>query len=95
MLRAILVTETEHLVFRDIIVPFVEHGNKVRRMIVNIEERKQEMIKDLEDIKSDCEKLLEVIPGFIEDLKKVKTEEEAEEFDKTHNINLDLKVIDL
>lgn len=54
---------------------------------------KQELLVTLHQIEQEAKLLLERIPQFREDLLKVKTEEDANAFDESHNLEQDLKHI--
>ena len=49
---------------------------------MNIDVRKQEILNDLYTLENECKILLDRIPKVREDLLKVKTEEDATQFDK-------------
>ena len=49
---------------------------------MNIDARKQEILNDLYTLENECKILLDRIPRVREDLLKVKTEEDAAQFDK-------------
>lgn len=49
---------------------------------MNIDARKQEILTDLYTLENECKILLDRIPKVREDLLKVKTEEDAAQFDK-------------
>ena len=49
---------------------------------MNIDARKQEILNDLYTLENECKILLDRIPKVREDLLKVKTEEDATQFDK-------------
>lgn len=53
---------------------------------MNIEVRIQEMLIDLQQLRQECEILIERTHTYREDLLKVKTEEDAKEFDRTHDL---------
>ena len=50
---------------------------------MNIDARKQEILNDLYTLENECKILLDRIPRVREDLLKVKTEEDAAQFDKS------------
>ena len=50
---------------------------------MNIDVRKQEILNDLYTLENECKILLDRIPKVREDLLKVKTEEDASQFDKS------------
>lgn len=62
---------------------------------MNLDVRIQEMLVELEQIRQECEILLERTYSYREDLLKIKTEEEAKEFDRTHDIEEGLNYIHL
>lgn len=62
---------------------------------MNIDIRKQEMLVQLKQIREECEILIDRTHSYREDLLKVKTEEEAKEFDSTHNLEEGLHHISL
>ena len=49
---------------------------------MNIDARKQEVLNDLYRLEDECKILLDRIPRVREDLLKVKTEEDAAQFDE-------------
>lgn len=49
---------------------------------MNIDARKQEILNDLYTLENECKILLDRIPRVREDLLKVKTEEDAAQFDE-------------
>lgn len=49
---------------------------------MNIDVRKQEILNDLYTLEKECKILIDRIPNVREDLLKVKTEEDAAQFDK-------------
>lgn len=49
---------------------------------MNIDARKQEILNDLYMLENECKILLDIIPKVREDLLKVKTEEDAAQFDE-------------
>lgn len=49
---------------------------------MNIDIRKQEILNDLYTLENECKILIDRIPNVREDLLKVKTEEDAAQFDK-------------
>lgn len=51
-----------------------------------IDIRKQDMLVQLKRIREECKLLIERTYTYREDLLKVNTEEEAQEFDRTHNL---------
>lgn len=62
---------------------------------MNIDIRKHEMLVQLQAVRKECETLIERTHAFQEDLLKVKTEEEAIEFDRTHDLEEGLEIIRL
>lgn len=50
---------------------------------MNIDTRKQEILNNLYMLENECRLLLDIIPKVIEELLKVKTEEDAAQFDKS------------
>lgn len=62
---------------------------------MNLDVRIQEILVELEQIRQECEILLERTYSYREDLLKIKTEEEAKEFDRTHDIEEGLNYIHL
>lgn len=49
---------------------------------MNIDTRKQEILNNLYMLEDECKLLLDIIPKVIEELLKVKTEEDAAQFDE-------------
>lgn len=62
---------------------------------MNIDVKKQAMLVDLLRLSEEAKLLLERIPVYREELLKVETEEEALEFDKTHDLEEGLNIIRL
>ena len=62
---------------------------------MNIDLRKQQMLVELQQIRAECEILIERTYAFREDLLKVKTEEEAKRFDEIHDLEEGLERISL
>ena len=62
---------------------------------MNIDTRKQQMLVELLQVRKECELLIERTHTFREDLMKVKTEEDAIEFDRTHDLEEGLTYIRL
>ena len=60
---------------------------------MNIDIRKQQMLVELAQVRNECEILIERTYAYREDLLRVKTEEEAIEFDKTHDLEEGLRHI--
>ena len=65
------------------------------RYNMNFNVRKEAILVDLLRLEEEAKLLLERIPAWREDLLKVKTEEEALEFDKTHDLEEGLNIIRL
>lgn len=53
---------------------------------MNIDIKKQELLIALKQVREECEVLIERTHTYREDLLKVKTEEDAKEFDRTHDL---------
>ena len=62
---------------------------------MNIDLRKNEMLLQLQKLRKECEILIERTYAYREDLLNVKTEEEAKQFDETHNLEEGLEIIRL
>lgn len=62
---------------------------------MNLDVRKQQILVELAQIRAECEILIERTYSYREDLLKIKTEEEAKEFDRTHDIEEGLNHIQL
>ena len=62
---------------------------------MNIEDSKAKIIANLKKLEVECNLLLERIPVFIDKISEITTEEEAEEFNKTYNIEEGLEIIEL
>ena len=62
---------------------------------MDIDIRKQEMIVQLSRLRKECEILIERTYTYREDLLNVKTEEEAKQFDETHDLEEGLEIIRL
>lgn len=60
---------------------------------MNIEERKIEMLDELEEVCEECEILISRTIAYEQDLIMVNTEEDLKEFEKTHNLEEGLKHI--
>lgn len=60
---------------------------------MNIRLKRAEIVNDLYDLKKECEILLNRCDKLIDDILKVQTEEEANEFYKTHDIEEGLNLI--
>ena len=63
--------------------------------IMNIERRTQQILVELQQLRAECEFLIERTHSFEEDLLKVKTEEEAKQYDATHDLEEGLNIISL
>ena len=62
---------------------------------MDIESRKNEALETLEKIRQECEILIERTQVYRDDILNVKTEEDVEQFDETHNIEEGLEIIRL
>ena len=62
---------------------------------MDIESRKNEALEKLEKLRKECEILLERTKICREDILNVKTEEDAKQFDETHDIEEGLEIIRL
>ena len=62
---------------------------------MDIESRKNEALEKLEKLRKECEILLERAQLYREDILNVKTEEDAKQFDETHDIEEGLEIIRL
>lgn len=62
---------------------------------MDIESRRNEALEELEKLRKECEILLERTHVFREDILNVKTEEDAKQFDETHDIEEGLEIIRL
>ena len=62
---------------------------------MDIESIKNEALQELEKLRKDCEILLERTKIYREDIINVKTEEDAKQFDETHDIEEGLEIIRL
>ena len=62
---------------------------------MDIDIRKQEMLVQLSRLRKECEILIERTYTYREDLLNVKTEEEAKQFDETHDLEKGLEIIRL
>lgn len=62
---------------------------------MDIDVRKQQMLVELQQIRAECEIIIERTYAYREDLLKVKTAEEAQEFDRTHDLEEGLRRISL
>ena len=60
-----------------------------------IESRKNEALEELEKLRKEREILLERTKVYREDILNVKTEEDAKQFDETHDIEEGLEIIRL
>ena len=62
---------------------------------MDIESRRNEALETLEKIRQECEILIERTQVYRDDILNVKTEEDAKQFDETHDIEEGLKIIRL
>ena len=62
---------------------------------MDIESRKNEALETLEKIRQECEILIERTQVYRDDILNVKTEEDAKQFEKTHDIEEGLEIIRL
>ena len=62
---------------------------------MDIESRKNEALQELEKLRKECEILIERTYTYREDLLNVKNEEEARQFDETHDLEEGLEIIRL
>ena len=62
---------------------------------MDIDLRKNEMLLQLQKLRKECEILLERTQLYREDILNVKTEEDAKQFDETHDIEEGLEIIRL
>lgn len=62
---------------------------------MDIESRRKEALEELEKLRKECEILIERTKVYREDILNVKTEEDAKQFDKTHDIEQGLEIIRL
>ena len=62
---------------------------------MDIDIRKQEMLVQLSRLRKECQILIERTYTYREDLLNVKTEEEAKQFDETHDLEEGLEIIRL
>lgn len=62
---------------------------------MDIESRKSEALEKLEKLRKECEILVERTKVYREDVLNVKTEEDAKQFDETHDIEEGLEIIRL
>lgn len=63
--------------------------------MINLDIRKHEMLVQLQELRKECEILIERTHVYREELLKVKTEEEALAFDETHDLEEGLNIIRL
>lgn len=63
--------------------------------MIDIDLRKHQMLVELQQVRQECEILIERTYAYREDLLKVKTEEDAIKFDETHDIEEGLERIRL
>ena len=62
---------------------------------MNIDLRKHEILLQLQKLRKECEILIERTDTYREDLINVKNEEEARQFDETHDLEESLEIIRL
>ena len=62
---------------------------------MNIDLRKNDMLLQLQKLRKECEILIERTYTYREDLLNVKNEEEARQFDETHDLEEGLEIIRL
>ena len=62
---------------------------------MDIESRRNEALETLEKIRQECEILIERTQVYRDDILNVKTEEDAKQFDETHDIEEGLEIIRL
>ena len=62
---------------------------------MDIESRKNEVLEKLDKLRKECEILIERTQIYREDILNVKTEEDAKQFDETHDIEEGLEIIRL
>lgn len=62
---------------------------------MDIENRKQKLLSELQELRTECEILIKRTYAYQEELLKVKTEAEAIKFDETHDIEEGLSLIRL
>ena len=62
---------------------------------MDIDFRKNEMLLQLQKLRKECEILIERTYTYREDLLNVKNEEEARQFDETHDLEEGLEIIKL
>lgn len=62
---------------------------------MNIDIEKQNILCNLYKLEQECQLLLERIPVYREGILKVKTEEEALQFEETHDLEDGLDIIQL
>ena len=62
---------------------------------MNIDFRKNEMLLQLQKLRKECEILIERTYTYRQDLLNVKNEEEARQFDETHDLEEGLEIIRL
>ena len=62
---------------------------------MDIESIRKEALETLEKIRQECEILIERTQVYRDDILNVKTEEDAKQFDKTHDIEEGLEIIRL
>ena len=62
---------------------------------MDIESIRKEALETLEKIRQECEILIERTQVYRDDILNVKTEEDVEQFDETHDIEEGLEIIRL
>ena len=62
---------------------------------MDIESRRKEALEKLDKLRKECEILIERTQVYREDIMNVKTEEDAKQFDETHDIEEGLEIIRL
>ena len=62
---------------------------------MDIESIRKEALETLEKIRQECEILIERTQVYRDDILNVKTEEDAKQFDETHDIEEGLEIIRL
>ncbi len=62
---------------------------------MDIESKRNEALQELEKLRKECEILLERTKVYRGDILNVKTEEDAKQFDETHDIEEGLEIIRL
>ena len=62
---------------------------------MDIESRRNEALEILEKLRQECEILIERTQVYRDDILNIKTEEDAKQFDETHDIEEGLEIIRL